>query len=299
MTPALAVFPLLALAGDCRPVSGPRLLGSDLAQALPELAALPGDLFVGYSPAPGLRRILRAPELERIARPHGVDVPPRAQACFEWPLASLAPERLLEAMRTALERPEAKIEILDYDHHPMPSGPVIFPRSSLAPQPFTSNGVVWRGYVQYAENRRAQTWAMVRISARATRVVAAQLLRNGEPIRADQVKLETTDAPAFDSQAAETLAEVIGKVPRRTLATGSIVERNLLGPAREIAKGESVKVDVKNGAVRFQMEGRAESSGHRGEIIQVRNLSSGKNFRARVEGPGRVSVLGVSPGGVQ
>jgi flagella basal body P-ring formation protein FlgA len=53
-----------------------------------------------------------------------------------------------------------------------------------------------------------------------------------------------------------------------------------------------VKVEVINGGAKLEAEGVAEAAGALGETITVRNPDSKRSFRARVEGPGKVSVKG-------
>jgi flagella basal body P-ring formation protein FlgA len=51
-----------------------------------------------------------------------------------------------------------------------------------------------------------------------------------------------------------------------------------------------VKVDVTAGSAHLSLEGRAQADGVTGKTILVKNLTSGKDFRARVTGKGKVSV---------
>jgi flagella basal body P-ring formation protein FlgA len=51
-----------------------------------------------------------------------------------------------------------------------------------------------------------------------------------------------------------------------------------------------VKVEVTAGGAHLLFEGRAETDGVTGKTILVKNLSSGKDFRARVTGKDKVSV---------
>ena len=71
-------------------IANDRILGEDLAKALPAfLNKMPGDAVIGYSPAPGTRRVFKSVELQRIGAPYGVAVAPDAEACFEWSLQPL------------------------------------------------------------------------------------------------------------------------------------------------------------------------------------------------------------------
>ena len=58
----------------------------------------------------------------------------------------------------------------------------------------------------------------------------------------------------------------------------------------EVRIGETVRVEVWNGAAHLKLEARAEASGALGQMIPVRNPDSQKRFLARVEGRSRVSV---------
>jgi flagella basal body P-ring formation protein FlgA len=51
-----------------------------------------------------------------------------------------------------------------------------------------------------------------------------------------------------------------------------------------------VQVEVTAGAARLVLAGRAQADGVTGATILVKNPTSGKDFRARVTGKGKVSV---------
>lgn len=58
----------------------------------------------------------------------------------------------------------------------------------------------------------------------------------------------------------------------------------------EVVRGEMVGVEARYGAAFLKFEVRAEASGRTGDAIAVRNLESGKTFRARVLRKGWVAV---------
>src|SRR5947209_19025572 len=98
MTP-LAV---LALATACIAIEAPedQIVAGDLARALPEWAAAPPETPVTPAPAPGVRRILRFGELRRLAAHWHIAGEPASEPCFMRPVAAIAPERMLQAMRS-------------------------------------------------------------------------------------------------------------------------------------------------------------------------------------------------------
>jgi hypothetical protein len=57
-----------------------------------------------------------------------------------------------------------------------------------------------------------------------------------------------------------------------------------------IERGEPVSVEVRSGSARLAFDSTAESSGHPGESILVRNPQNGKLFQAKVQMKGKVLV---------
>ena len=60
--------------------------------------------------------------------------------------------------------------------------------------------------------------------------------------------------------------------------------------AGSVERGDKIVVEVRSGGVLLAFEAAAESSGHAGEPVIVKNPANGRRFRARVEGPGKVSI---------
>ena len=93
----LAVFALAA----CLAV-GPgqdQILAGDLAASFPEWAVVPADTPLALAPNPGVQRVLRAPELRRLAERWKLPAAPDREICMTRPAAVIPPERLLDAMR--------------------------------------------------------------------------------------------------------------------------------------------------------------------------------------------------------
>ena len=188
-------------------------------------------------------------------------------------------------MRRAL--PEAEIALLDYTRQPIPAGEIAFPAGALRPAP---GGALWNGYVRYAGTRHFAIWARVEIQLTVTRVVAAVDLAPGRPISADQLLLETRRDFPSPAPFLHAPAEASGRWPRRPIRAGTILAPAMLRDPQAVQNGDAVTVEVHSGAAYLQLEARAEGSGAVGETVTVRNLSSNRPFRARVEAKGRVSV---------
>jgi flagella basal body P-ring formation protein FlgA len=284
---------LILLAGaTCSPITGDRILVSDIVKSVPALSALPADTMVGYAPVPGARRIFRPDELVRFAKLHGLSMDVPRSACVEWPTRSLSDEQILGAMRRTPELQSARIEIIDRSRSKAPAGEIQFPKQTLQ-RPATSSvtePVMWRGFITYAPNKRFPIWAKVRIAVSMTRVVATHPITAGDTILASKIRLETADEFPFTEGPARSADDVVDRVSRRSITEGSPISRLALAQPFAIAKGDTITVEAKNGAAHISIEGKAESAGRAGEMISVRNVTSGKIFRARVDGKGKASV---------
>lgn len=287
----------VSLWADCLLVTGDRIRAADLAAALPAFAALPPDLPLAYAPAVGMERLFRAAEIERIARKHNLPqnlpLAGTPDICVEQARLILTPEEILAAMRATPGLPAAaRIEIVDFARHAVPRGTLEFSLSGLSVSPASEAKapVVWKGYVTNGSRRRYIFWTRVRVSAVFERVVAAQGLRSGEPVTADQVRLESHEG-LLSPQYAASLDQVIGRTPRKPITAGAPVLLTLLESPKEIARGDIVDIEVTSGHARMAVTGKAQAAGRRGEVIPVRNTTSGKVFPARVAGKGKVVVI--------
>jgi flagella basal body P-ring formation protein FlgA len=288
----IALIALLASAAiPCHPVDSDRISAANLTLVDPRFASLPADASAGYAPAPGVRRVIAASELERIAAKYGLTAGGFTSVCFEWPLHSLTQDDVLAAIRKSLATPDARIELTEFSRYSVPAGELVFPRSGLTKSAKAEGA--WRGYVEYEPKRRFAIWARLKIAVPLTRVIAVADLRVGSTIEGSQVKVETVEGFPEPEPVVQSLEEAVGRVLKRPVGAGMPVPAAALDTpktAQSISRGETVQVDVHSGAARLKLEGRAESDGRDGQQIRVRNTVSGKTFLATVAGKGKVLV---------
>lgn len=272
----------LLLALSCFPVDGPKLLARHVAAAVPDFSQLAPDTQLGFSPVPGAVRRVRAEELLRMASAHSLTLAPPAEgACFEWPMAPLDSGETLLAMRRSLPQ-EAQLEIVELSRISVPKGEITFPLDQL------KTGM-WRGHVRYGENGRYDIWARVRVTLKQTHVVAVGALKAGERISADQVQLEEFEG-APDATAVASLEQALGMVPKRSFAPGAPLTAHMLDRPPAILKGDTLRLHSRFGGAHISTEVEAQAAGKIGELIAVKNRSSGRILRARVESPGEVTL---------
>jgi flagella basal body P-ring formation protein FlgA len=268
-----------------------------VARLVPALEGLPPALSVSYAPVPGLQRVFRPDELRRLALAHNLPAPrSTANICFGWPLSPLPREAVRAAMEKTLSGRSPVIEIVDASQAEVPAGELVFPLSGLSA--VSDKPVIWKGYVTYAPGRRFNTWASVRIRVHESRLVASGALHHGDRLTVSQCRLESYEGPLTREQFYDDPAKAIGLIARRDIAAGTLLLAEMLEVAKDVERGDLVTVIVESGAARIETQGVAELAGRHGEIIPVRNPRSGLKYKARIEEPGRVTVIPGGPTGL-
>lgn len=276
----------------CLTVTGDQILGGDLARAVPALAAIPPNASLAPSPLPGGSRVFSLSELQSLMARFSIVAALPPEVCFRFATETLNRDRTEEAMRKALRIPDARIELLETSSAPVPVGTVEFTRNNLS-APATADqrtGEMWRGDILYAVNRRFPIWAKVRVTVPVGRLVAIDALRPGIPIGAAQVRSELMEGFPGPAAGSLTVDRVAGMTPVRSVAAGAEIRADNLTRPNDVNRGDLVRVDVHFGAAHLAMTGRAESAGHIGDTVAVRNPETSKIFQALVEGAGRVIV---------
>jgi flagella basal body P-ring formation protein FlgA len=290
----LLFFSMITRTAPCEMIANDRILGEDLAKIVPGfLDKMPGDTVIGYSPAPGTRRVFTSVELNRIGAPYGVTVAPDAEACFEWSVQPLTKDAIRAAILDSLQAPDARIDVLAISGSLAPAGKISFPISGLLASTITGpdTPVTWRGEVIYHGSRKFSIWARLKISSTMTRVVATQLILPGQTVTPDQVRIETYDDFPLRNDIARNLEEVVGRMPRRALRLGLPVSRADLIEPFQVQRGDLVDVTAIAGAAQLHVPALAETPGRQGDLITLKNAHSGKYFRARIEGRDKALVM--------
>ncbi len=79
-------------------------------------------------------------------------------------------------------------------------------------------------------------------------------------------------------------------MPRHFIVAGAAVAVADLAESSDVEVGDTVVVEVQSGPMVLSFEAKSESAGRRGDMISLRNSSSGKVFRARVTARNRAVV---------
>jgi flagella basal body P-ring formation protein FlgA len=285
------MVPLLALSmAVCLPIASnaDKILARDIAAAFPALAAAAPDAEIGLAPAPGVPRVFQPADILMLAARYRIEDARGIESfCVARPVAPLEAANLLAAMQQSL--PQARIEILEFSRQPAPEGEMEFRVENLHGTVGNSTGL-WNGSVRYAGARRFRIWAKVKVLVAVTRVTAAVDLRPGQPIDAAQLTVSTREEFPSTSAYAQAIEDVAGRWPRLPIHAGSLVRIDQMEQPKDVMRGETVKVEVRNGATLLAFVAVAQGSGSVGDYVAILNPDSHKTFRARVEAKGQVSV---------
>ena len=289
---AAVLLAVIAAPAACHPIQAERIYARDLAAVLPAFQAVSPDVEIGFAPAPGQQRVFHPAELRHIADVNHLHLDVTQNVCFAWQTAVPAREALSAAMQAALKGRNARIEIVDQSLSPAPQGEVVFPLSGLCG--FSADPVVWRGYVVYATNHRFSIWARVRVSVKESRLIAIEELTADQPVRTNQLRVDSYEGPLSRENPVTDLKEAIGMIARFDVPAGTVLSKNMLDAPKEVERGDTVAVIVDTGRTHIEAAGIAEQAGRTGAVITVRNAKSGRKFRAQVQAKDRVLVV---PGG--
>jgi len=276
----------------CVPVSGDRILGRDLAATVPQLGALPPDMPIGYSPMPGVRRTFLIGELQEIAKRHGILTKISAPVCFSWTVHPLGQTEIIEALKKSLAGIDAELDITDQCRVAVPDGELVFPLTGLTAE--STRPIYWNGYVRYAENKKFTTWVQVRITVHENRIVAARALRAGETIGPADIKTVAYSGPLQSASVLHKNEDATGKCPVRPIAEGTFLADSMLALPQDVERQQLVTVRIHCGATLIETQGIAVESGHRGDVIKIRNPKTGRLFLGQISDYGVVTVV---PGG--
>ena len=86
------------------------------------------------------------------------------------------------------------------------------------------------------------------------------------------------------------MKSVLGMVCTKNIARGKVIKPGFLKQAKLIHKDDKVYVMAAHHRIKIRMKGMALSSGSLGEIMQVKNLSSETELKAKVANRQEVRV---------
>ncbi len=121
--------------------------------------------------------------------------------------------------------------------------------------------------------------------------VAARTLEKGQALQAADLQPQLVELSTLRRSFSPVSDSLLGYLAPRRIRMGELLSRERLDPPLAVHKGDVVMITAQQDGFSASTQGVAEADGHLGEVIPVRNSSSGKRIKARVSGPQQVESL--------
>ena len=287
----IVIFAAVTAQAACVGVRSEQIRVRDLAPAVAGLSVLDPDLVFGFAPVPGARRTISSFELQRFAERVGVKLADVPGVCVEVPVRTLSAGEMLAAIDASVDESGAQVDLVDFSRQLVPEGSLIANKSAgLSMLSNPAAPLLWRGWVQSGERRRTAVWAHVFIRVPRTTLVAARDIQPGEIIGPDVVQSRSRMVSIAVAAGIPSQDSVIGKQARRLIRQGCDLRSEALEHPQVVRSGQAVEVRVTSGLFSLRFRAVAESGARSGEWVKLRNLASGKHFRAVAVEPGEAHL---------
>ncbi len=121
-------------------------------------------------------------------------------------------------------------------------------------------------------------------------LVTTHPITRGATLGTSDVQLDVQDVSRLSQGYLTDLKEVDGMIARRSIPAGTVLNLGLVQAPKVVRRGETVILLARASGMEIRMEGRAMSDGAIGDVIRVRNVSSGRVVEGTVVSPGVVEV---------
>ncbi|AWM23617.1 flagellar basal body P-ring biosynthesis protein FlgA [Sinorhizobium fredii USDA 205] len=124
-----------------------------------------------------------------------------------------------------------------------------------------------------------------------TAVIPKQTIYPGETIEASMLEVVDVTNPDLADGYVGSLAEVEGKVTKRTLLPGRVILASALRDRYAVERGSTVRLIFNNGGLTITAAGSPLQDAAVGELIRARNVDSGVIVSGTVMADGTVHVV--------
>jgi flagella basal body P-ring formation protein FlgA len=206
-------------------------------------------------------------------------------------LASTNPALTKEALEPALRRYLAQsgpwsaenidVHVLPFQAPAVPAGAVIF--KVLQPSSIASSGTYnFLVAAQIGGREQARFWVRSEVRVFEQAIVAITPLARLDFISAADVRLERREIVSRGNRSFTRADDVIGKQATRAIAVNDVLTQASVDRPVLMKRGSQVTMVFESAGLRVETAGIAEEAGKIGDLVQVKNPSSGKLLRATV-----------------
>jgi len=136
-----------------------------------------------------------------------------------------------------------------------------------------------------------KVYVPVKLTAKRQVLVTSRPLSRGATLSAADVRLEEKDVTVARGAYLTDIAQLSGKILKRTVPEGRLVTVDLLNEENIVKRGQRVTLMVEQSGFMVQMAGTALSDGTMNERIRVENNASRRTVEGIVRSPQLVEVI--------
>lgn len=130
----------------------------------------------------------------------------------------------------------------------------------------------------------------VTIAVMETIVVTARPVPRGQEISVNDLIIKEKDVSQLHRAYYTDKQQVVGTRTRRALKANAVVHAGMLKDALMVKRGKPVLIVADRGNLKVRMKGKAMSNGTLGQVIEVKNLRSGRQIAGEVIGSGMIRI---------
>jgi len=172
----------------------------------------------------------------------------------------------------------------------LPKGPLDY--EVIAPQQWEGWGNAGISIIVRQGNKVVRNLsARVEVEALAEMVVTVRQIDYGSVITAGDLALRKQDVAFVQGRYLGRIEDAAGKKARVTFRANAPLRSDQLEKVPLVKPGQLVTIVAENEHIRITVTGKAKSAGAEGDTITVQNLSSFKEFPARVLDAGTVQIV--------
>ena len=135
---------------------------------------------------------------------------------------------------------------------------------------------------QVGTKEEARFWVKAEVRVYDQVVVAARPIGRQESLSAKDLRLERREITNRTAQIFTRLADVVGKQSTRSIQSDDVITANAIERPTLLKRGSPITLVFDSGSLRVETQGVAEEGGKMGDLIQVKNSTSGKMLRGVV-----------------
>ncbi|WP_456401264.1 flagellar basal body P-ring formation chaperone FlgA [Persephonella sp.] len=149
-------------------------------------------------------------------------------------------------------------------------------------------------YLIYRIKGKAGNLKKIRISVRYKKlvnlVVANGDIEKGAVISEDMLKIVKKEMPGRDFYT--DINYLVGGKAKVFIPDGEIIKKSMIIPDYDVKKKNNVKIIYSRNSIRIEIQGVALENGKKGDLVRIKNLSSGKVLLCKVIGKNTVLYTG-------